>query len=217
MDPIDLVAVSMYEARQDALSSYITALNAAPYVGVKLFKNNVAITPLSQLGQFTEADYLGYVPPHITSWNGPYLTPGGVAWALSGMQIFTGPVSGPANTIYSAGLVRSTGAAATATGAETGGVVDDITVTGGGSGYLIPPKVTITDATIGTGARAHAVLTDGVVTSIVIDDGGSGYTGPIVTIEPPVRLIAGKNLPNPVQLITPDDAFALTMELQWGV
>ena len=56
----------------------------------------------------------------------------------------------------------------------TDGVVTDIVVQNGGSGYLAPPKIDI----IGNGAGAVAEATinaDGVVTGITVVFGGSGY------------------------------------------
>lgn len=71
----------------------------------------------------------------------------------------------------------SVGSGFTATFTETGGVIDSVTVTAGGSNYSPsnPPSVD-GDA----GGNADAVLTpvivDGVVTSVTIEDGGTGYT-----------------------------------------
>ena len=56
----------------------------------------------------------------------------------------------------------------------TEGIVTDIIVTNGGSGYLAPPKVDI----IGNGSGAIAEATiggDGTVTGINVINGGSGY------------------------------------------
>ncbi len=54
------------------------------------------------------------------------------------------------------------------------GIVTDVIVANGGSGYLAPPKIDI----IGNGAGATAEATinsDGVVTGITVTNGGSGY------------------------------------------
>lgn len=54
------------------------------------------------------------------------------------------------------------------------GVVTDIVVQNGGSGYLAPPKIEIVGN--GSGATAEAVINDtGVVTDIIVTNGGSGY------------------------------------------
>ena len=68
--------------------------------------------------------------------------------------------------------------------ANSGGVVDTIAITAGGTGYTFIPTVTITGGG-GSGATATAVISGrgGSVTEIIIDDGGSGYTSaPTVTI-----------------------------------
>ena len=197
----------------DTLAAWKIALLAAPALVVKLFKTNVMITQITLLSALSEADYAGYVPVTISSLDGVFVDGAGTAWLNTPVALFVCAGGGTTNTIYSAGLCESTGAAATATATQAGGVVDAITVTSGGSGYQAPPSVVVTDATIGTGARAHAVLTAGVVTSIVIDAGGSGYTGPIITIEPPVRLLAGRMLANPLPMALATDAIPVVMEL----
>jgi hypothetical protein len=54
------------------------------------------------------------------------------------------------------------------------GVVTNIEVANGGSGYLAPPKIDIIGN--GAGATAEAVINDtGVVTDIIVTNGGSGY------------------------------------------
>ena len=56
----------------------------------------------------------------------------------------------------------------------TEGVVTDIIVTNGGSGYLAPPKINIVGN--GSGAVAEATIGgDGTVTGINVINGGSGY------------------------------------------
>lgn len=53
------------------------------------------------------------------------------------------------------------------------GVVTEITVTNGGSGYLAPPKINIIGD--GSGATAEATVSGGIVTGITVTNGGSGY------------------------------------------
>jgi len=191
MDAIVAVCNATNAGNLNRLQSYVLTLEANPQVQARLFVTNAEIGPTTTLGTLTEATYSGYNPIAVTNFDGPYVDESGSPYADTGSLIFTCNGGGVSNTVWSLGLTVSTGAAATATGAETGGVVDDITVTDGGSGYESVPRVVITDATIGAGATAHAVLADGVVTSIVIDDGGADYTGPIVTIDRPARLIGG--------------------------
>ncbi|MGK7926384.1 MAG: phage tail sheath family protein [Spirulina sp.] len=76
------------------------------------------------------------------------------------------------------------GSGATATATVDGGVVSAIAVVDGGSGYTLPPTVTITGGD-GSGATATATLADGSVNAITVDNGGTGYTSqPEVSISP---------------------------------
>ena len=66
------------------------------------------------------------------------------------------------------------------------GVVQSITVTNAGKGYVVAPAVTITSSGSGTNATATATInSDGGVESITVDSGGSGYDfiSTTVTIE----------------------------------
>jgi hypothetical protein len=56
----------------------------------------------------------------------------------------------------------------------TGGRVQSITVTAGGSGYTSAPTVTITGT--GSGATATATVSGGAVTAVTVTAAGSGYT-----------------------------------------
>jgi hypothetical protein len=69
-------------------------------------------------------------------------------------------------------------------GVTFAGSVSNITVTNGGSGYLVTPTVKIDPPPAGgTQATATATITDGVVTAITIGNAGSGYVAiPNVTI-----------------------------------
>jgi formylglycine-generating enzyme required for sulfatase activity len=74
---------------------------------------------------------------------------------------------------------------ATATATVVNGFVVAITVTDGGAGYPVPPKVSITGGG-GSGAVASASVADGVVTQITINSAGVGYTSvPAVVISDP--------------------------------
>ena len=67
-------------------------------------------------------------------------------------------------------------------------VVETITVTDGGSGYVSPPRVTIDTPTGPNGitAQATATVVDGSVTEITVVTSGTQYSGtPNVTIAPP--------------------------------
>ena len=56
----------------------------------------------------------------------------------------------------------------------SGGIITEITVTAGGSGYTSAPTVTITGN--GTGATATAVITNEAVTSFTVTAGGTDYS-----------------------------------------
>lgn len=82
------------------------------------------------------------------------------------------------------------GAGAAATAIINDGIIGIITVTDGGSGYLVPPSVTFSSPTgIGTTAIAITKINSaGVVTAINIIDSGFGYT------EPPTITISAPNI-----------------------
>lgn len=82
----------------------------------------------------------------------------------------------------SGGGLPDTGSGATATATRSGEQVSSITVDTAGSGYNIPPTVTISGGG-GTGAKAIATISGGEVTAIWVIDRGYGYTtDPTVTI-----------------------------------
>lgn len=56
------------------------------------------------------------------------------------------------------------------------GVITDIVVNSGGSGFTQLPIVSITDAGGGTGATATPVVSSGSVVNVVVTNGGSGYS-----------------------------------------
>ena len=69
---------------------------------------------------------------------------------------------------------------ATAVATAANGVITGITVQNSGSGYLAPPKVSISG--FGAGAVAEAEITGGEVSAINVINGGQGYTpGPVNT------------------------------------
>ncbi|MDB6137437.1 MAG: hypothetical protein JWO94_509, partial [Verrucomicrobiaceae bacterium] len=71
----------------------------------------------------------------------------------------------------------------------TGGAVSQITVRGGGGGYLSAPQVIVGPPTGagGTTATATATVAGGVVTAIQVISGGTGYSlPPVVNIAAPV-------------------------------
>lgn len=84
--------------------------------------------------------------------------------------------------------VNCGGTGATATAAMSSGAVSTATVTAPGTGYTVPPTITIipgTGDTTGTGATATATVSGGALTAITITSGGSGYTvTPTISISP---------------------------------
>ncbi|MCL5097247.1 MAG: formylglycine-generating enzyme family protein, partial [Candidatus Omnitrophica bacterium] len=88
--------------------------------------------------------------------------------------------------ISSLGLELATAdSVATATAFVVNGFVVAINITSGGSGYTIPPPVTLVGGG-GIGAKAEAVISMGSVTDIRVLNAGSGYTSnPTVVIAPP--------------------------------
>ena len=73
----------------------------------------------------------------------------------------------------------------------SGGIVTDISIDYGGSGYTAAPTITIgAPGGTGTQATATATITDGVVTAITITNGGTQYTAvPDVTFSEPPGVI----------------------------
>ncbi len=72
------------------------------------------------------------------------------------------------------------------------GVVNSITVRGGGAGYTAAPSVVIAAPPSGTTATAIASISGGVVTAITITNGGSNYvSAPAIYIAPPPILGSG--------------------------
>ena len=79
------------------------------------------------------------------------------------------------------------GETATAVATITAGFVSGITVTSGGSGYTVEPKVTLSGGG-GSGATAKAILSEDKVAAVVVLTAGTGYsTAPTVVVEPPPK------------------------------
>ncbi len=77
-----------------------------------------------------------------------------------------------------------TGAEATTTVDPKTGAISGITVTSPGSGYAVPPKVTISTGgvTPTSDATATAQVSPGVLSAITVHEAGFGFTAPKVTI-----------------------------------
>lgn len=79
------------------------------------------------------------------------------------------------------------GSGTTATVEIANGIVGVVSITNGGSGYVLPPSVTVSSPGLGTTAIAVSnINSSGVVTSITMSDCGVGYTSiPTITISSP--------------------------------
>ena len=68
---------------------------------------------------------------------------------------------------------------------QASSIINNVTVTNGGSGYT-EPSIFITDPTgKGKGATARATISGGIITGITLLTVGSNYTAPLVTITDP--------------------------------
>ena len=85
------------------------------------------------------------------------------------------------------------------------GSIADIQITNSGSGYIVPPTVTIIGD--GMGATANATLTNGSVTGIAISAPGSGYTNATVHF----------TLPMPAYVATDDKVWFDNIGNLWSV
>ena len=85
------------------------------------------------------------------------------------------------------------GSGTTATVEIANGIVGVVTVINGGSGYVLPPTVSVSSPGIGTTAIAISVINSaGIVTSITMIDCGVGYTStPTITIASPPYVSIG--------------------------
>ncbi len=108
--------------------------------------------------------------------------------------------------------VPNTTTQATGTVVITSGFITGANVTSGGSGYLTPPPVTVTDST-GSGAVLTANVSGGAVVSLSISSAGNNYSADTsLTIAPPpsnaYQVFSGTNLFNGVNTFTnPLNAF----------
>jgi hypothetical protein len=84
------------------------------------------------------------------------------------------------------------GEPATAVATITAGFVTGITVTSGGSGYTVEPKVTLSGGG-GSGATAKAILSGDKVALTLVLTAGSGYsTAPTVVVDAPPKPLSVK-------------------------
>ena len=87
------------------------------------------------------------------------------------------------------GFIHKTGVGAAATTEIADGTLGIVTLTAGGSGYVLEPIVTVAGPGVGTTATARAIISSaGIVTAIRWKDAGIGYTvgdTPTITIAAP--------------------------------
>ena len=144
------------------------------------------------VGAASTIDFTGTLPDDLPK--------GGIIDQISGISTAAGyqvPRAGSASTVFinGSGAVTSVG----------------IGSSGGGAGYLIPPKVSIASTT-GVGAAVTAIIANGVITSFDVVTGGSGYTAtspPTVIITPPAPY---KNMP-----LTGGSGSGATLDVRVGV
>jgi hypothetical protein len=109
---------------------------------------------------------------------------------LSPLQPFTAsPYAITAGEVTDANLSRlnvpNTATPATGTLTVTSGFITAATLTSGGLGYVVPPTVTVTDAT-GSGAVIAARVSGGMVVGLTVQNPGAGYSSnATLTISPP--------------------------------
>jgi hypothetical protein len=80
--------------------------------------------------------------------------------------------------------IHSVGQGASITYTQTAGVIDNVVIADGGSGYSNYGTIVLTPAT-GTGAVLVAVVTDGVITGVTISNGGTGASDGAITVTNP--------------------------------
>jgi len=177
----------------EMLNDFITSLAGGAELELWLYQTNIAPSPGNTLATFAaaEATFSGYSrQTGLTAGDVGYDASGN-AFTTYGLQQFACSGAGVSNTIYGSLFVATnqSGTQATATNAgNAGAYLSSSVITDAGSGYLVPPIVTITGAT-GSDAAAYATIADGEVTGIVFTNLGSGYTTYTMTIEKPLYLV----------------------------
>ncbi len=95
----------------------------------------------------------------------------------------------PANLVGPSGLSVGTTATGTATVAST--ALASVAVTSGGTGYVVPPAVSVVGGG-GSGAVVQAAIANGVVVDLIVVSGGTGYVStPTIVVAAPVSYQGG--------------------------
>lgn len=92
-----------------------------------------------------------------------------------GFNNFTDPLSGQTKTFKLIYNATGGGRGATATATVSGGVITNLTLNSGGTGYTNTPTISFSGGG-GAGATATATVSQGTVTAVNLTNGGSGYT-----------------------------------------
>jgi len=108
---------------------------------------------------------IAYTSTQSNPWDGIFINSGNID--VTGNTI--GATTGTGSVIVNTPV-------ASATAIITGGVVTNVILVGGGSGYTTAPIITFSQSGSTSSATATANLTNGVVTSITLNSGGAGYT-----------------------------------------
>jgi hypothetical protein len=213
MDIVVCAAIKNIAAILEMLSDYKTDLLARGYLKIKLFSTAVPIGPSTLLTGLTECNFSGYAPFTVSTINGP-----AVDSVLNGYLAVQGAYfqnngGGVGNQVYSAALVSQVPGTTAATGTvtTTGGVISAPVITAPGSGYTSAPNVTVLGG--GTGAVITATVVGGVVTALTLVSGGTGYTAATIVIDPPLEIIAGALLPNPMPMNNSSQALPLGLQI----
>ena len=114
--------------------------------------------------------------------NGAILTPVLTATSVASIALLAGGsgYTSPTITITGGG-----GSSATAVCTQSGGIINSITLTAGGSGFTSMPTITINDST-GVGAIAQCLLTPTTVASVTVTNGGTNFQS-----TPTIKFVGG--------------------------
>lgn len=138
---------------------------------------------------FTAANFLAYTDSLYVTRAATAGQRNAISMATGGLELngsITGGIEFTSAPTITFGDPQISGDAATAV-ATVSGVISEISIDNGGSGYLVAPTITI-DAPGGVSpvvATATATVVGGVITAITVTNRGNGYqTVPNVTITP---------------------------------
>lgn len=105
---------------------------------MKLFKNNVALSPDMVVGAFEEADFAGYAVPTEVVWGTPYIDDDNNAVMVGDQKTFVATGDTPVNTIYGYYITTTAGVLKYAERLET-----PVVIAATGEGLTVVPKITL--------------------------------------------------------------------------